>query len=186
MTFDYNNLFIGQLVRLTGSQPDDALAFTRWTHDAEYMRHIDSDMARPFGADTMSRRMAEDDSPAARAVSFRVRTLVDDKLIGFVAIHSIEWNHQTALLAIGIGEPDYRGRGYGEDAMKLTLRYAFYELNLYRVGLSVHSNNERAVRLYEKLGFQREGVIRGWLNRDGHRHDLIWMGLLRDEWLTLL
>ncbi len=66
--------------------------------------------------------------------------------------------------------------------MELALRFAFNELNLYRVQLTVFSYNERAINLYEKLGFQREGVFREHIQRDGRRHDMILYGLLRQEW----
>ncbi|MEL7657044.1 MAG: GNAT family protein, partial [Bacillota bacterium] len=68
------------------------------------------------------------------------------------------------------------------EALRLLLRYAFDELNLYRVQLTVFSYNPGAIRLYEKLGFVREGVFREAVHRDGARHDMILYGLLRREW----
>ena len=62
------------------------------------------------------------------------------------------------------------------------MRFAFDELNLHRVQLTVFSYNERAIALYEKLGFQREGVYREHLQRDGRRYDMYLYGLLRHEW----
>jgi RimJ/RimL family protein N-acetyltransferase len=62
------------------------------------------------------------------------------------------------------------------------LRYAFDELNLYRVGLDVIESNRRAIRAYEKVGFQREGAVRGAVLREGQRTNLVLMGILRDEW----
>jgi RimJ/RimL family protein N-acetyltransferase len=56
------------------------------------------------------------------------------------------------------------------------------ELNLHRVQLTVFSYNERAIALYEKLGFQREGVYREFIQRDGRRYDMYLYGLLRREW----
>lgn len=56
-----------------------------------------------------------------------------------MAIHGIEWNNRTGLLAIGIGDANDRGKGYGREAIHLILKYAFYELNLHRVGLDVIS-----------------------------------------------
>ncbi|HSJ56839.1 MAG TPA: GNAT family protein, partial [Anaerolineae bacterium] len=115
-------------------------------------------------------------------VEFRIYTLDDDRLIGFVALHSLEWNNRAARLVIGIGEPEYRGRGYGSDALRLVLRYAFRELNLERVGLNVNGNNARAIRAYEKVGFRHEGAMRRALRRDGQWQDRIIMGILYDEW----
>ena len=85
-------------------------------------------------------------------------------------------------VSIAIGEAKCRGKGYGYEVMQLVLRFAFDELNLHRIQLTVFSYNERAIALYEKLGFHREGVYREHLQRDGRRYDMYLYGLLRSEW----
>jgi len=175
------NLFTGKLVRLAAPTRYDAEAFAQWSQDAEYLRNQDTDYARPFSAESYIERFKPGhESP--NGVVFHLRTLEDDRLIGFVALHSIEWNNQVGLLAIGIGEPSYRGRGYGADALRLVLRYAFDELNLHRVGLDVIDNNAQAIQAYERVGFKREGVQREAVLRDGQRCGRMIMGILRDEW----
>ena len=175
------DLFRGRLVRLTAPQEEDAEILARWSEDAAYLRDLDTDYARPLSPKELAERLDSARSDA-NTVEFHLRTLEGDRLIGLVALHSIEWNNRTALLAIGIGEPGYRGKGYGTDALHLVLRYAFDELNLYRVGLDVIESNRRAIRAYEKVGFQREGALRGAVLHDGQRTDLLLMGILRDEW----
>ena len=176
------NLFRGKLVRLVAPSEGDAPVLARWSEDAGYLRAVDSDYARPLSAQEFAQRLSPDRADPNR-LEFHIRTLHDDRLIGFVALHSLEWNNGVALLAIGIGEPEYRGKGYGTDALHLMLRFAFHELNLFRVGLDVIAGNTRAVRTYEKLGFRREGCMRGAVLRDGIRTDRITMGILRDEWV---
>ena len=68
--------------------------------------------------------------------------------------------------------------------MNILLRYAFTELNLWRVSLGVFEYNPRAIRSYEKVGFQHEGRSRKHLNHEGKRWDIFFMGILRDEWLA--
>ena len=63
----------------------------------------------------------------------------------------------------------------------LALRYAFNELNLHRVWLTTTGFNERALKLYEKLGFRHEGRGREHILLDGTRWDIVYMGMLRDE-----
>jgi RimJ/RimL family protein N-acetyltransferase len=104
------------------------------------------------------------------------------RLLGFVVIHSIEWNNQTGLISFGIGDPEYRGKGYGSEAMCLAMHYAFNELNLYRLGLDVIADNDACMRAYEKLGFRHEGAMRESVYRDGVRVDRLIMGILREEW----
>nr|MBA3627817.1 GNAT family N-acetyltransferase [Chloroflexota bacterium] len=75
------------------------------------------------------------------------------------------------------------GQGYGTEAASLMLAHAFERLGLHRVGLSVFSFNERAIRSYEKAGFRIEGRLRDAIARDGRYWDEIQMGALRPEWL---
>jgi RimJ/RimL family protein N-acetyltransferase len=89
-----------------------------------------------------------------------------------------------AFVGIGIGDRELWGKGYGTEAMKLMLRFAFQELNLRRVSLNTFEYNPRAVHSYEKAGFVHEGCERDWLHREGRRWDLIYMGILREEWLA--
>jgi RimJ/RimL family protein N-acetyltransferase len=178
---DRENLFRGKLVRLVAPSERDAPTLARWSEDTEYLRAVDSDYARPLSPEEFALRLSPDQADPNR-LEFHLRTLADDRLIGFVALHSVEWNNGAALLAIGIGEARYRGKGYGTDALQLILRFAFHELNLFRVGLDVIATNSRAIRAYEKLGFRCEGRMRGAVLRDGCRTDRILMGILRDEW----
>jgi RimJ/RimL family protein N-acetyltransferase len=66
--------------------------------------------------------------------------------------------------------------------MRVILRYAFCQLDLHRVSLSVFDYNPRAICSYEKAGFVREGIEPGMLEREGKRYDIILMGILRSEW----
>jgi RimJ/RimL family protein N-acetyltransferase len=119
------------------------------------------------------------------SIGFAVRTLADDRFIGFVGLHAIRWKDGEAFIGIGIGERDYWDKGYGTDAMRVVLRYAFNELGLHRISLGVFEYNPRAIRSYEKAGFTNEGRERKVLNRDGKRYDVVDMGILREEWEQL-
>ena len=178
---EQSNLFVGKLVRLVAPTEEDALLLARWSEDAEYLRALDSDYARPVSAQEVARKL-DPEQRDSNWLEFHLRTLEDDRLIGFVALHTIEWNNGAAMLSIGIGEPAYQGKGYGSDALQLILQYAFSELNLHRVGLDVISNNTHAIRTYEKAGFRHEGSVRDAVLRDGHRHNRLLMGILRNEW----
>ena len=65
------------------------------------------------------------------------------------------------------------------------LSWAFKQLNLHKVSLQVLTNNERAIRIYESLGFRPEGVLRDEQFRDGQFLDLMMMALFQDEWQAL-
>ena len=85
-------------------------------------------------------------------------------------------------MGIFIGDKNYWSKGYGTDAMRTLLRFAFGEANLHRVELEVFAFNPRAIRTYEKAGFELEGVRKQALFREGAWHDEHIMATLRDEW----
>jgi RimJ/RimL family protein N-acetyltransferase len=68
--------------------------------------------------------------------------------------------------------------------MRLIVRYGFEALHLRRISLDVFDYNPRAFHSYLKAGFKEEGRLRGYVHRDGQRWDMIYMGILREEWLA--
>ena len=97
-------------------------------------------------------------------------------------IARVEWTNGNGQILIVIGSAEDRCKGYGTQAMKLLLRFAFAELNLFRVSADVPEYNEGAMALLKKFGFVEEVRRRQALERDGRRWDLLVFGLLRDEW----
>ena len=94
----------------------------------------------------------------------------------------VNWPHGDALLGIGIGDRADWSKGYGSEALRLALRYAFTELNLHRVSLTVLEGNARAIRAYEKAGFVLEGQSREYSRYDGQWLGEVFMGILREDW----
>jgi len=175
------NLFYGERVRLTALRPEDAQTMMHWYEDGEFSRLFDANTAVPKTDAALSRWMdsAERDKDA---YALAIRLLYSDDMIGYIDIDGIQWNNRCGWMALGIGNPTHRNKGYGTEAMRLGMRFAFHELNLYRIQLTVFSYNEAAVRLYERLGFTREGTFRESIARDGQRHDMYLYGLLAREW----
>lgn len=89
--------------------------------------------------------------------------LHDGRHIGNVSLHSIQWEEKVAELGIVLGEKDCWGKGYGPEALRLLLSYAFRDLGLRRVVLHVHRRNHRAIRAYKKVGFVESSE--SWLYR---------------------
>ena len=115
-------------------------------------------------------------------MAFAIRLVEKEEIIGTIALDDIEWPNRTAGLGIWSGTSDNWGKGYGTEATNLLIAYAFNELNLFRLQLTVFDFNLRAISLYEKLSFKREGTFRQFMERDGKRHDMHLYGLLRHEW----
>lgn len=176
----FQPLYKGKLVRLAAPTPDDYAIMAKWTENDEYMRLMDTGAVRPLSAqgnEQWEKGLREDPN----LFLFRLRTLADDLLIGSGDLE-VMWVNQSAFLAIGIGDSDYWGKGYGSDGLHLLLRYGFNELGLHRIGLNVISNNTRAICAYEKAGFSYEGAQKEAVYRDGQRFDMVYYGILRRDW----
>ncbi|HEY3313311.1 MAG TPA: GNAT family protein [Anaerolineales bacterium] len=178
-----NNLLSGKLVRLAAIDPEtSAPLWAKWRMNSEYSRLADMDPA-VLHSPKASKEWIEKHLDDYLTHEFEIRTLQGDQVIGGIGLDGDMNVHGDAFVGIGIGEPDFWGKGYGTEAMQLILAYAFMELNLHRVSLDVFDYNPRAVRSYEKAGFKLEGRKRGMLLREGRRWDIIYMGILRTEWL---
>ena len=180
-----NDPLRGGLIRLTSEDPETAVKLElRWQRDTEFHRLADDDPAELRSEKKIKEWMEKqtaDENP--HRFSFSIRTLEEDRLIGFISLYLPVVHGCDAWVGIGIGDREFWGRGYGTDAMRVILRYAFTELNLHRVSLGLHAYNQRALRSYEKAGFQLEGRVRGEGLREGQRFDAIYMGILRKEWM---
>lgn len=177
----------GKNVRLAAQDMEQAAPhYFAWSSDAEYMRLVDGEPPVPLSLkatrETNERDWPEDDPSN---IMFLIRANEDDRIIGFANLDYISWSHGDSYMGLGLGDKAYWGRGYGAESMNLLLRYAFTELNLQRMTLTVFAYNERAIRMYQKCGFKVEGIHREYLYREGRRWDLVSMGVLREEWLEL-
>ena len=181
-----NDLLRGETVRLTAENPEVmAVQLFRWDQDTEWFRLLDTEPPRLFSEKKVKEWLEKDlEKPSSDELYFAIRTLKDDNLIGFIGLFNLLMHHGDSLVAIALGEREYWGKGYGTDAMRVILRYAFNELNLRKVGLIVFEYNPRAIRSYEKVGFMHEGRIRGAMLREGRRWDWYYMGLMREEYLA--
>ena len=174
-------LLTGTLTRLAAPNVDTDLdVWTAWARNSEFLRLLDADPAKPWSRQQARKDLEE--LPKDNQFPFVVRALADDRLVGFVGLFGVQWTHGDAWVGIGIGDENDWGKGYGTDAMRVVLHYAFTELNLHRVSLMVFGYNPRAIRSYEKAGFVVEGRTRQTLNRDGQYWDELYMGILREEW----
>jgi len=165
-------------VALTPLCIDDLPALVAWLNEREQVL-----FNAPYKPIHESQHQAWFEGIQARndVVIFGIRLLTDRKLIGSCQLHSVDHVHRSAELQIRIGNTSQRGRGYGLEAVRLLLEFAFNDLNLHRVYLHVFSTNTAAIRLYEKAGFKKEGMLREAAHINGKYVDVAVMGILRDE-----
>ncbi|CAM3702575.1 GNAT family N-acetyltransferase [Isoptericola cucumis] len=179
----------GEMVRLRTIEARDADRL--WMS----LRDPDSGRLRGMGTDASSSRADVDAWAAAAAdlpgrydwaitpAAVRDGELVSDDLIGEISLDQVDLHVRSANLRLRM-MPDYRGRGYGREAIGEVLRFAFDAdgLGLHRVTLSVISLHPRARALYDSLGFREEGRLRdAYRDGDGWA-DAVVMSILEDEY----
>lgn len=103
------------------------------------------------------------------------------EFLGEVVLNEIDWTNRSANFRISLSDPRHFGKGYGSEAARMMLSYGFRELRLHRIELEVFEFNPRAIHVYEKLGFRREGIRREVLLDEGVYRNAIVMGLLEGE-----
>lgn len=158
---------------------------SKWTHDSDFMRMMDTAPARPVSAALLKKQYEKLEKQLEENKNefyFAIRARDDDRLIGKATVQWIEWSNGNGFLKLGFGAAEDRGKGYGTQALGMLLRFAFAELNLFRVTAMVPEYNIAAIALLKKFGFIEEVRRRQSLERDGRRWDLLVFGLLSEEW----
>jgi RimJ/RimL family protein N-acetyltransferase len=173
----------GRLVALRHHRPDDLTHVRRWYRDPDLAR-LTRYSLRPMSDEEIDRffhgRLLSPES-----VAYAIELRETRRLIGLTTFSNLDPDNGSVTFHISIGEADAWGQGYGTEATRLMLQLAFERIGLHRVGLSVFSFNERAVRSYQKAGFRLEGRAREAIVRDGVRFDELTMGILAPEWRAL-
>ncbi len=185
MGFDVS-LFEGKLICLAPiDREKDAEIESGWTHDADYQRMLSDEPARPLTAAAINKQYEQIEKQMDEEHNlfyFTIRQREDDRLVGFARLKWIGWTHGYGFIELAIGSPQDRRKGYAGEALDLLLRFAFRELNLYRLTALVADYNEPAKRLFAQAGFVEEVRRREALHRDGRRWDQLFLGMLRQDW----
>ena len=174
----------GNLTSLRPLRDDDAPYIFRWLNNPQVMQY--------WGG--LSETLTEEEShewirdhsggePGVEAFVIQEKGTP----VGFIELSGqpddANYRHMVEL-DICIGEPDRWNTGLGTDALKALMRHLFTERGILRIFLQPRVSNARAVRVYEKCGFVKEGVLRDAEMIDGHLQDCVMMAALRDEWLA--
>ncbi len=175
-----NPFLMGEQIYLRALEEADAPHYVRWLNDTEVNRTL---MAGSFPLNLLKeqeyiRKLYTDQ----RGLNLAIILKDGDRHIGSTGLHDIQQVHRNATFGIVIGEKDCWGRGYGTEAARLMVWHGFHTLNLNRISLNVYDFNVRGIRAYEKAGFQKEGVLRQAMYAEGTYHDILVMGILREEW----
>jgi RimJ/RimL family protein N-acetyltransferase len=110
----------------------------------------------------------------------RVIASPEDEVMGFVNLHKHDSGHRRIEVGIWLIHA-FQGRGAGADALRRMSAFAFDELDVQRVQLTTLPDNEPMIRCAERVGFQREGVLRSYTFERGKPVDNLMCSLLRGE-----
>lgn len=173
----------GHAIDLRYAQESDLNAYYTMLQDEELTRLTGShgDFTRE-GIEAWIQKIGV---PHEDRVDFIIIVKDTNELVGEVVLNDFDSVNRSANIRIAIQGSNHRGKGYGTEAMIHMLRYGFETLKLHRIHLGVYTFNPRAIHVYEKIGFQREGLQRDVLNMDGEYHDMIMMAMLEDEFRSL-
>ena len=116
---------------------------------------------------------------------FLIREGEYDSLAGTIGLHEIDQHLRNARIGAIIFNSNQRGKGLGSRSIGLLLAHAFGERGLNKVYLNVFSENEKGRRLYKRLGFVEEGILRQEYLLRGKFHDFVRMSMLASEWREL-
>jgi RimJ/RimL family protein N-acetyltransferase len=170
----------GERIELRRHARENFHLYAEWYGDPEIW-HLTSWAPSPLGRSAVE-KLFEDRELSKLDDSFAIHIRGEDEPIGVISLMNKSEANESAELSVIVGHQNDRHRGYGTEAIERLLEYAFEELGLNRIGLSVFDFNEEAISAYEKLGFVVEGRFRQAIKRSSGFHDAILMSILKSEW----
>src|SRR5256712_9132017 len=166
----------GERILLRPLASSDLRRCVKWFSDPQIIRFLGRDAPVTLAEEE---RWFRDSERRTDEQIFAIE--VEGQHVGNLGLHKIDRLHRKSEVGIVIGEPTFWSKGYGTEAMRTALRYAFGPLSLNKVSLDVLEYNTRAIRTYERLGFRPEGVHREDIYKDGRFVHVIRMSILARE-----
>lgn len=172
----------GPRVQLRAQTAADIPALFALHADAQVMRYWS---CPPFATIEQARQLFEKNDRGARAGEFLpwaiALTAAADRLVGTCSLFAIDTTHRRAMIGYAL-LPSLWGHGYAHEALRLALDHAFGALALNRVEADVDPGNSGSLRLLERNGFAREGLLRErWRVGSGVQDSAIYGLLARDH-----
>lgn len=169
----------GERVFLSPVAPEDAELWARWLNDLAVSLPLGDEAYITYGIERAQLDVRE--TAERQDHVFTIVEKESGRAVGRCLLFAVNPVDRCAWVGIFIGEGDCRGKGYGQEAMRLLLDFGFNLLNLHNIMLGVFAFNERAIHAYQRLGFHEIGRRREarWIG--GTAYDVILMDLLEEE-----
>ncbi len=181
-------MFEGEAVCLTAIDPDtDAQQIAAWSQDLDIARLLGEGQTRPlsaFEARKVLEGMQKETEETGTLFVFGLHSKVEDRMIGLLRLYRINWSHAAGRINVMIGERDDRITA-AAGALALGLRYAFQELNLFRLTYETPEYDYDQIDRLEEAGFVLETRLREFLYRADRAWDQLNFGILQAEWQSI-
>ncbi|WP_245301366.1 GNAT family N-acetyltransferase [Thermoanaerobacterium butyriciformans] len=173
----YYKKLIGEKCYLSPMNVDDYEKYVEWVNDMEVAAGM------LFASQIVTKeREKELVESLSKDYNFAIVDIKGDELIGNIGFPKIDYINRVAEVGLFIGNKEFWGKGYGQEALNLALDFGFSILNMHNIYLRVYSYNKPAISCYKKVGFKEAGRIREAKRIAGERYDEIIMDILEDEY----
>lgn len=171
-------------IYLRALEPDDYLKIYQWRNDSEITRNF---AGVPLFSSTLNeKKWVEERIFDKENMSCAICLKETNEFIGCIFLNDINYHNRTGHIPIFMGEKKYWGKGYATDARILMLHYAFYQRGLNRIWAKVIEDNVGALKMLEKTGYKKEGLLRNSSFKEGNYVNEIYLGVLKDDFEKVL
>jgi RimJ/RimL family protein N-acetyltransferase len=171
----------GKLVRLSGMGEEDVQPAFDAQFDSPARQLLQGGIELPGSIEQMRETIAKrgDCRDVDGMILFSILDAADQR-VGGLSFHSRDMKNGVFSFGVSIAMP-HRGKGYAEDAVRLLLKYCFWEQRYQKCNSACLHTNQASIRLHEKLGFIQEGCRRRACFMNGQYYDEILFGITREE-----
>ncbi len=174
-------MYKGNLVCLRAYEQDDVMYAHTFVNDYSTMKGVMSGILYPSSFEDEMMFKNNQTSYTSGAYQFAIETLEEKLFIGRCGFTRVDFKNRVGELGIVIGLNNFRGKGYGTDAVKTLIQFGFDELNLRKIKASVFDFNTPAIQSYQKCGMEIEGTLKQELYREGAYHDVVLLSIIRKD-----
>ncbi len=172
-------MFSGKYILLRSIEESDIIKVSQWNFDIEIAKHFES----RFPNNVLEQKKwfdAQINQPNKK------KLIIVDKAnntpIGMVGIMKIDHINKNCEVGVTIGDKDYWGKIHGKEALKLTMDYLFFQLNMQTIYITVLEENERSIHFFKKFGFVQNGLLKDMVYKDGKYQSYVWMSVQKNNY----
>ena len=162
------------------SSTDDLSNYESWLNDQEITMYMGSGKF-PSTVDSLKEYIMKYNS-SKEGMLLGIFPKENQKHIGNITLHMIDWIHRKAEIGIIIGDKNDFKKGYGTEAVNLLLKHGFERLNLHKITAGMVSLNNGSVKLFEKCGFEIEGTLKQDFYFENNYYDTFRYGILKESY----